>query len=315
MYCFRHRFRIPQVGKLSFDEPRVALSGHDGEGPRVWIGSTSDAPLRETDRVALRGEGYESERDAAAAADFWRGVLMRSFAAVNVGVDFGDRAPQGGMSQAYRDEMEARFGQPFLDDVHGLITFPCAPDPVFVGLSAAGFAPLAQEHWQRALAAAVHEAPLTATGRLAYDLYGAAAFVADQPDARFMMLMMALETLITQNDRSRDVREHVDSLIAATRQSSLPDAEKTSLEGSLRWMYVESISQAGRRLAGTLGDRLYGGREPHRFFRDCYRLRSELAHGHVPRPNRQEVGVMAAQLAYFVGDLLAGPIVVEAAGR
>jgi hypothetical protein len=219
------------------------------------------------------------------------------------------------MSQAYRDEMEARFGHPFLDDVHGLITYPCAPRPILVGVIGAGFAPLAQDHWRRALEAAVHEAPLTVAGRLAYDIYSAAFFVADQPDARFMMLMMALETLITQNSRSREVREHVDSLIAATRQSSLPDAEKTSLEGSLRWMYVESISKAGRRLAGTLGERLYGGREPHRFFNDCYRLRSELAHGHVPRRDRQEVGVMAAQLEHFVGDLLAGPTVIEAVGR
>lgn len=130
-----------------------------------------------------------------------------------------------------------------------------------------------------------------------------------------MMLMMALETLITQNDRSSEAREHVDSLIAATRDSSLPDAERTSLEGSLRGMYIESISRAGRRLAGTLGKRQYGGREPHRFFLDCYRLRSELAHGQVPRRDRQEVGAMAAQLEHFVGDLLAGPTVIEAVGR
>lgn len=315
LYCFRHRFRLPQVGKLGFDEPNFPLSGEEDQGPRVWIGSCNDAPLKETDQAALYGEGYESEDHASAAADFWRGALERSLAAVNVGVDFGDGAPRGGISQAFQDELEDRFGHPFLADVHGLVTFPCTPKPVFVGFSGSGFAPLAKVHWQRALEAATHEAPLTSTERLAYAIYSAAFFVSDEPDARFMMLMMALETLIAQNDRSREVRDHVASLISATRESSLPDAEKASIEGSLRWMYIESITQAGKRLADTLGTRQYGGREPRQFFVDCYGIRSALAHGHEPRPDRQQVGLMSSQLEHFVGDLLAGPTVVEAVGR
>jgi hypothetical protein len=40
------------------------------------------------------------------------------------------------------------------------------------------------------------------------------------------------------------------------------------------------------------------------FFTRCYELRSQLVHGHFPRPASGEVGTRAASLEGFVGDVL-----------
>jgi hypothetical protein len=129
-----------------------------------------------------------------------------------------------------------------------------------------------------------------------------------------MMLMMALETLIVQGPRAEAVRAHVARLKEATENSGLPRSDRQSLLTSLGWLEAESINQAGRRLARTLGDRQYmvgqpgGAEDPVKFFKRCYDLRNLLAHGKFPRPSRDEVGLRAASLEVFVADLLAGEL-------
>ena len=56
--------------------------------------------------------------------------------------------------------------------------------------------------------------------RLAYDLFGA-SFFQNVADSRFMLLMMALETMIEQRPRERDVIAHIDTLIRDTEDSRL----------------------------------------------------------------------------------------------
>jgi hypothetical protein len=52
---------------------------------------------------------------------------------------------------------------------------------------------------------------------------------------------------------------------------------------------------------------------PAAFFTRCYEMRSALTHGHLPRPDRGDVDVLAANLEIFVGDLLAGRLLTEIA--
>jgi len=141
--------------------------------------------------------------------------------------------------------------------------------------------------------------------QLAYDLHSA-SFSEENADARFLMLMMALETLIEQESRSEAAVAHLERLIADTRAGDLPPGEVASLAGSLEELAKrESVGSAGRRLARTLGDTEYlPGEPPPVFFTRCYELRSALVHGHYPRADRGEVGGRAAPLEGFVGDLL-----------
>ena len=137
----------------------------------------------------------------------------------------------------------------------------------------------------------------------AFDLYSA-SFSENSADARFLLLMMAAEVLIDQEERPEDARAHVARLIAETRASDLPSNQVDSFVGFPEWLRVESVGHAGRRLASSLGKREYMDETPTRFFMRCYEMRSQLIHGHYPRPDFGEVGTRAANLEGFVGDLL-----------
>jgi len=139
--------------------------------------------------------------------------------------------------------------------------------------------------------------------QLAYEIYSA-SFSTDAADARFMLLMMAVETLIQPVPRPPEAVAHVEGLIARTKASALSSDEVNSIKGSLSYLKTESIGQAGRRLASQLGDRRYMELAPPKFFTRCYEIRSRLAHGAFPRPSWEEVNSMAAPLELFVRDLL-----------
>jgi len=100
----------------------------------------------------------------------------------------------------------------------------------------------------------------------------------------------------------------VDELVGVVKASSLDPSEKDSMCGALSWIRRESIGQAIRALAATVGDRHYMGEPAQKFLARCYELRSQLVHGHA-LPNFDEVNHRGAQLERLVGDLIAVSIV------
>lgn len=83
------------------------------------------------------------------------------------------------------------------------------------------------------------------------------------------------------------------------------EEQRDSMLGSLkRDRMQESITQAGRRLARSLGERTYADEPADRFFVQCYRLRSELVHGNDPLPPIDEIRRRTPALRQFVRDLL-----------
>jgi hypothetical protein len=88
------------------------------------------------------------------------------------------------------------------------------------------------------------------------------------------MLVMAVETLLKLQPRPESSLAHVEHLIGLTQAADLPKSEKSSLLDSLKWLRDQSIGQAGRALAATLGDRTYTDMTPPKFFAHCYDLRS-----------------------------------------
>lgn len=157
------------------------------------------------------------------------------------------------------------------------------------------------------VAAAEVDDPMAPRERPAFELYSGSFF---QPPAhvRLLMLTMAVETLLVLQPRSADAQAHVQRLIDATAAADLDQSERDSLRGSLKWLRDESIGQAGQQLAKTLEPRRYADMTPDAFFTKCYAMRSELVHGHLPRPDWSDVGLLAAQLEVFVGHLLSGAL-------
>ncbi len=304
-FCFRIRFRLSPGERISSSQSYLVLrDGGDGEGIRLQA-IPKETPLEEANELVLLGGKFASEAEAG-EAQRWRGLLEKALAWVNIGADFGDRAPSSFVTKHGRKLLGDSPGSPVLNDVHGTMVFECEPQPRFVNVGNPVAVSSVQEHRLREAidAAEAVGAVMSDHARLAYDLYSASFIEKGSPDARFAMLMMAVETLIELEPRHDPVRSHVDALIEQTQASGLPDAEVQSLIGSLNWLRCESINQAGRRLALRLGNRKFMDETPDRFFTTCYALRGQLFHGAYPRPTRDEVGGRASALSLFVSQLL-----------
>jgi hypothetical protein len=304
--CFRIRFVLAESSMISSTKAELVLPDPDGKTITLTP-AERDQPLNEAKQIALLGSPFDSPGEATAAAECWAGRLKKVFARLNVAADFGDRAAHSFLAKAGLDMLKSQNQDRILDDVHGIMVFECKPTPMFGRIEPVrGIVGPGEERLLATIEKAVEiGAVMTGQEQLAYDLY-AASPAGGSPDARFVMLMMAVETLIDSTPRTNVVRAHVKRLIAETKQAGLPKSEAASLTGSLEHMLSESIGQAGRKLAAKLGDRRYmdGTESPVKFFTKCYDLRSALVHGHDPRPSRETVGGRAATLERFVADLL-----------
>lgn len=254
--------------------------------------------------MALRGSGYPSEEAAADAGRDWRARLMAAFAAARIGADFGDRAGHGGFSD-YALAAASGAEHRALNDVHGLMVFECEPAPVFLKVGPiTGIVHRSQDRLRDAMAQAIRTGGLSETRQVSYDLYASSAGL-PSADGRFALLMAALESMIEPVVRSEECQRHVDRLIELTESSGLPERDINSINGTLRWLRIESINRAGKELARTLDPREYMGMSAGKFFTEAYSLRSRLLHGNHPLPSWREINQWAGSLEVFVADLIA----------
>jgi hypothetical protein len=309
-YSFRIRCNVPDRSGITWDEPALTISS-EGVVPEVRLTSEGkEVPLSQAKRFIVRSDGYAREEDAWAVARRYRDVLIRAFSRLRIAADFGDRAAQGKFTEAGLRALEEGSGHRVMNDVHGTMVFATEPRPAFVLGGGGGIrTPAKGDRLVEAVGNSLEVyRELSERERLAYDLFSS-SFSAATADARFLDLMMAVETLLDPKPRAESVLNHVERLIAETRNAAdLPESERNSICGTLAWLRVQSIGQAGRELAASFADSRYRNMTPPDFFSACYDVRSKLVHGAYPRPSREEVGSLAASLELFVADLLAGPI-------
>jgi hypothetical protein len=304
-YAFRVRFELANRQALSFETAEVVL----GEAEDVRLVALQGQSINETDKVGIIGRGYRSEAAADDAANRWRGYVERGFARVDVGADFN---PRGGVATEHGLANFATLfpgmprvepWRPLLNDFPRMV-FRQRPWPKLVRV---GLGDLTVSRNPRTVIGSIQGAAsmdihMPERQALAYNLFSA-SFSAPSEDARFVMLMMALETMLEPAARSEAANQHVDKLIAVTQSSELPDAQ--SMVAVLESLRDESIGQAGRRLSRTLGSRRYADEKPADFFTACYEIRSGLVHGQFPRPS---VDGRVAALETFVSNLLSAEL-------
>lgn len=327
-WTFRNRIELQPRTRLQYGEPEWVIE-NSGPGKRIRLASrpapknipvaqaleegieptsakTPAIPIKDATRLVLSGTGYNSEAEAIAAGELWRGRLMRAFAALNIAADFGDETrPSGGFTQ---DGLTAiGRGQKVLNDPLKLWAYKeTGESPLFVASNPISdyWVSSPHERLEAALDDAVTSGGLSRECQVSYSLYAASFGLA--PESRFAMLMIAFESLLTLKPRSADVQAHVRSMISDTQNSGLPANEVQSICGSLKWLLNQSINQAGRELVRSLGSRDYlNGEAPDKFFTKCYAVRSRLVHGDHPIPNPTELGQLAAPLERMVSELIA----------
>lgn len=308
-YGFRVRFFLPHPRLINSTENELRLSDASESPCEARIVALNAETLAEATKCAIVGKGYERQAEADEAGQRWRGEVQKALARINIGADFG-RHRVGGAS-AYLIRMMSEQGIKVVNDDPGVVVFEDEPWPIFVDITGDLTVGRDLEALKASLDAA-HRLRVTTTDRerLAYDLYSASFFLSS-PDARFMMLMMAVETLLVPEPRSNPVRKHVQQLIADTKSADIPASEICSIVGTLEYLASESITQAGKRFAKTLGDKTYSGDTPAKFFAESYRIRSRLAHGKMPRPQLEKVNSHEVDLREFVSHLLARDLLDE----
>ncbi|HEV2069439.1 MAG TPA: hypothetical protein VGR26_06565 [Acidimicrobiales bacterium] len=302
-YSFRIRFTMGLTVRLNLDVLESVL--HRDDTVVVRLKAADADSIAEARKLALTGSGYGSADAATAEGGRWLSALQAAFARIHVGADFGLRGPRGSFTETGLRWAEEHFGiDRALNDESGVVVYQSDPSPRFVSTKVQAVVGKPPGKVTAAIAEALqHEATVTDQQALAYDLFSA-SFFQPSADARFMMLMMALETLIEEQPRSDAAVDHVNQLLALTRAAELPAVEISSLVGSLERLRSESISQAGQRVVGGLAGRSYMDESPVTFFKRCYVMRSRLVHGDVPRPTWDDVNLRAANLESFVGDLI-----------
>ena len=288
--------QVKLVAKFPRDIPPVpggiGLAGPDRIGP-----------IAEATRLILTGSGYESEAAAIAAGELWRARLMRAFAALNVGADFGgEQTPSGGVTPAGLAMIAP--GRRALNDPPRLWAYEAeAEEPMF--LSANPVTPQVSSPHARleaAMANAAATGGLTHENQVAYSLFSGSFGLA--PEARFALLMAAVEAMMDATKRPDEALTLIEQWKEQVRASPLQPDDAKSLINAMAFLRIDSISVTGQKLASTLERGQYGGLAPVQFFKRCYTLRSRLMHGQHPIPTPAELGPAGAGLERFVADLL-----------
>jgi len=270
----------------------------------------ADEPIKDSQELQVSGRGYTSAEAAGVAATRWQGILEKALARNKIGANFGLRHARANamFTAAFLAQAEQAAGTKVLTDHLGITIFEYEPEsePLFLSLKTEGHPGRLPEHVLASIRAADENNILVDSDRerLAYELYSA-SFTVSYPDARFMLLMMAVETLIEQHERSVEALAHIDKLIASTATSGLDRREIDSLTQSFMQLRLESVGRAGRRLMKeSLAGRSYREKSPQDFFQDCYQLRSRLVHGAEDRPSSAGVENYTVELEVLLTDLL-----------
>jgi hypothetical protein len=138
--------------------------------------------------------------------------------------------------------------------------------------------------------------------RLACNIYGLASFLSGE--ARFLSLVIALESLIVEARRPSDQIVMIDEIIEHVRQSSLASPSADSMMGALREMKRQSIRASGKELVGILEGSEYMGMPVRRFWDHIYDIRSRVSHGGLDSHSSVLASTATPEVGKLVADLI-----------
>jgi hypothetical protein len=275
---------------------------------RVVLRAKDKGELGNAPELELAGRGYATEAEARDAALLWNGYLQFASTQVGLGADFGVRAAKGGGLSAYGARELTEQGFRVVNDDHSIIVFMDDGKTLVSKLSGDFQKVTSTTRLKESIDLARNSGvQLSERHELAIDLFGA-SFFQTSIDGRFVLLTMAVEALTAQEEHPAAVVEHINEMIRLTVAARLPTPIERSLTGSMRHLKRESISAAGQRAASTLLTTEYYGLSSAAFFKKCYAIRSNLVHGNLPRPSREDVSMVSATLETFAGDLISADL-------
>ena len=271
----------------------------------VCLKSLEDKPIKESKELTLSSKGFGSEEEAWDIGKKVKDSLLVACMKLRIGVDAGKDKPKSSLSIAIKEKIHDEHKVKIIDNVHGLTVYDeVNPVKTFTVSGIGLVSPATSELFGDEIKTPfISNIILSNKETLALELYGASHY--EKSDrARFLTLILALESLLEPKERDEKTIKHVEALIEKTNSATIPENEKKSILGSLKWLYTESISQSIKRIVNIfLGEKEYAGMSSVKFVTHCYKMRSKLVH-EGKTPDAIHLGALAAQLNVLISDLL-----------
>jgi hypothetical protein len=303
-FGFRFRFNISSKGLMLGDEKSVQFNLPDG---RIATFSCIDSEtLSESTRFVISSGGYRSAEEAFAFGEQVKESVLCFGTKFRMGIDVGKDKATSFLGKVIKDEILKTHGVRIIDDVHG-ISVHNEEYPISCGSCSAAvlFNSRKADFFLDELCNIISATKaINAKNRLAMELLTSSYFESS-PRSRFLTLILAAEALLEPENRSEEVKDFVDEFKKLTTASGLPSEEKTSIIGTLNWLYKDSISKSLKKMANThLGGKQYDGLAASKFINKCYEARSKLVHTGSVDESRYHIGLLAANLEVYLMDML-----------
>lgn len=310
-FSFRVHLVRARITALNIDDH--AWEFKDPTANKVITLSSTDPSetIKNSRDLIIKASGWVSESEAADAAEKYTDLFRICFAKLRIGIDYGRNRPKSMFTKFGLAWLSQQSGhERILNDVYGIMTYETNPLPRFVTMQAKAVIGKPLEQLSKAIDLTLKSnVKLSSFERLSIDLFNA-SFFQESEYTRFMLLVMAIESLLQREKRSANAVRHIEMLMTMTNENnSMSPNEKESLIGGLAGLKNESINHLGRKLSKErLGSKIYKDTSPESFFTYCYYLRSRLVHGGAADSLIEEIRSTVATLEIFVSDLLSGPL-------
>lgn len=286
VYRFRLRWILePGRSLQDFEGPAVVLLPGIG---RCEIKPIDAATQNEGHSLALTGPPTNSRDQAMQDGELALGSLLQTTLRLGFAVLLQPRKP-GGLITQYGMEWA---GQQFPDietmyrDNLGLTVFEEKGETRFLSMGNIGISVTTKfngfvDEWITET-----HANLSRRNLIAYELYASSRFESSSR-ARFLLLVMAVESLAIQKERPPEERVLIAEFVEKVAASDLSEIRRTTLSDGLRILLNASIGESCRNLIDlALKDGVVKDHAAGTHFRNCYRIRSQIVHsGKTPSPS------------------------------
>jgi hypothetical protein len=258
-----------------------------------------------TQFVVISG-GYESEDEAIAYAEDLKESVLCFGAKFRMGIAAGKDIASGAIGKDVIDDILHKHGVSWVMDVHGISVHAEDYPTSYISLSDSALSDPRQKDFFIDEVCKIISKPrkMNSRSKLATELLTASYFE-KSARSRFLTLILAAEALLELDDRSDNVKLLIDELRNHAKSSDITDTEKSSILGSLNWLYKDSISQALRKMADCyLPERIYGEMSSRDFIKKCYEARSKLVHTGDVDESKYSIGGLTASLEVYLTDML-----------
>lgn len=278
-YDFRLRFNLPKSYRIESDAEELELLVLEtGEHIRLRSGAIGE-PIKAHPQVAIIGGPFDSESQARSVAEKSKQAILYWAIEQRVGIDFGDGIPRSVVTDAGLKFLQAKYGCPLRNDLHGIDIYEHLDNLKFVSFNMNAIVGKASQKLINTFSREYLSARLVSEKLLLASEIYTSSFFDVSPRSRFVTLVTAVEALSDQSTRPMEVQNLVREFETKVEQSTIGITTKQSIIGQLSRLKYQSIGEAGRSLTNHLiPKKMFGGQSSVRFFTDAYNKRSQLLH-------------------------------------